>query len=229
MLDSSMLTILKEHLPFWEMLRSHDQDLLLANTARLHYHQGELVHSSANECVGVVIVISGELRTYLLSQGGKEVTLYRLQKGDVCILSASCLLHEITFDVFIDAPQDSEVLLISSQVFSQLMKESCVVENFALHLAVDRFSDVMWAMQQILFMSFDTRLAVFLLDEVSRTHDTTLTITHEQIARYMGSAREVVSRMLKYFAKEGIVELQRGGVHILDKQRLRTLAESVEG
>jgi CRP/FNR family transcriptional regulator len=83
----------------------------------------------------------------------------------------------------------------------------------------------MWAMQQVLFMSMDKRLAIFLWDEMTRTGNELLTITHEQAARYVGSAREVVTRMLKYFASEGIVELSRGGIKILDKSKLRSLTQ----
>lgn len=81
----------------------------------------------------------------------------------------------------------------------------------------------MWVMQQILFMSMDRRLAIFLSDESARTGSETISLTHGQIARYMGSAREVVSRVLKYFAGEGIVEVSRGGIKIIDKKRLRKL------
>ena len=95
---------------------------------------------------------------------------------------------------------------------------------FALEAAMTTFSDVMWVMQQILFMSFDRRLAIFLLDEASKTGSELIHLTHEQIAKDMGSAREVVSRMLKYFSTEGMVELSRGGVKLLDKQKLRRLA-----
>lgn len=120
------------------------------------------------------------------------------------MLSASCVLDAVTFDVFADAEEDIRI--------------------FALETAVSRFSDVMWVMQQVLFMSMDKRLAIFLSDESARTGFDTVALTHGQIARYMGSAREVVSRMLKYFAGEGIVEVSRGGITILDKKRLRDLA-----
>lgn len=223
MMNESDLQLLQSLLPFWDKLSSEEAALLAQGTKPITYLQGEKIHSAANECVGVLLVKSGELRTYILSEEGKEITLYRLNQGDVCILSASCLLKSITFDVFIDAEQDSEVLLIPSGAFAQLQSSNLHVENFSLRVAVERFSDVMWAMEQILFMSFDRRLAVFLLDETAKTGVDNLTLTHEQIAKYMGSAREVVSRMLKYFAKEGMVQLHRGGVEILDKERLRKL------
>lgn len=159
----------------------------------------------------------------VLSDTGKEVTLYRLYSGDMCMLSASCVLQSITFDVFIDAEESSECYVISGPAFANISERNKDIKIFALETAVSRFSDVMWVMQQILFMSMDKRLAVFLSDEISRTGSDTITLTHEQIARYMGSAREVVSRTLKYFASEGIVEVSRKGIKLLDKKQLREL------
>lgn len=224
--NTETLRLLSSELPFWDKLSDNESELLLSGTKPILYEQGENIHRPQSECAGVLLVKSGELRTYLLSENGKEVTLFRLGGGDACILSASCLLSNITFDVFIDAQQDTEVMLISSATFSQLQNSNLHVENFALRLAADRFSDVMWAMEQILFMSFDARLAVFLLDETSKTGEDNLTLTHEQIAKLIGSAREVVSRMLKYFEKEGIVRLHRGGVEIIDKPALRKLVQT---
>ncbi|MDL2218445.1 Crp/Fnr family transcriptional regulator [Christensenellaceae bacterium OttesenSCG-928-M15] len=226
MQNPEILRRLSLELPFWGELSQQEASVLLAGTRPVSYKQGENIHSPSNECVGVLLVQGGELRTYILSESGKEVTLFRLGGGDACILSASCLLSNITFDVFIDAQQDTEMLLINSATFAQLQSNNLHVENFALRLAADRFSDVMWAMEQILFMSFDARLAVFLLDETSKTGEDNLTLTHEQIAKLVGSAREVVSRMLKYFEKEGVVRLHRGGVEIVDKLALRRLAQA---
>lgn len=139
------------------------------------------------------------------------------------MLSASCVLESITFDVFVDAEEDSDCYVIGGPAFAALSGRVPDIRIFALETAVGRFSDVMWVMQQILFMSMDKRLAIFLLDESARTGVDTITLTHGQIARYIGSAREVVSRMLKYFAAEGIVEVSRGDIRILDRKRLREL------
>ena len=183
----------------------------------------ENVHGGENDCVGVIIVKSGGLRSYILSEDGREITLYRLFSGDICILSASCIINSITFDVHIDAEMDSELLIINNAVFAKLAEENVYVENFSLKETAGRFSDVMWTVEQILFMSFDKRLAWFLLDEASRTKSDEIPLTHDQIARYIGSAREVVSRMLRYFVGEGLVEQYRGGIKIVDKKRLREM------
>jgi CRP/FNR family transcriptional regulator, anaerobic regulatory protein len=214
---------IKSMLPFWNRLSDTQAELLFRNARKLTYAPGENVHASANDCVGVLLIKSGELRAYILSDEGKEVTLFRMREGEACVLSASCLIHSITFDIFIDAVDASELYLIDAQAFSQLLTENVYVENFMLRVTAERFSEVMWAMEQILFMSFDRRLAIFLLDETAKTGADNITMTHEQIAHYVGSAREVVSRMLKYFAKEGMVAVHRGGVEITDKQKLRKL------
>lgn len=209
----------------WEHLDGVEQENMMNNASLMHYPKGTNIHSGENNCLGFFIIKSGMLRTYMLSEEGKEITLYRLGEGDMCVLSASCVLSAITFDVHVDAEEDSEVLLVGSHFFSGLAERNVYVECFAYKIATERFSDVMWAMQQILFMSMDKRLAVFLWDELSKSGDDIIRITHEQTARYIGSAREVVTRMLKYFAQEGIVELSRGGIKILDKGKLRALTK----
>ena len=181
----------REIFPFWNAISESDRAFICKNSFALTYPKGTNIHDG-NECSGVILVRSGSLRLYIMSEDGRDITLYRLHKGDICMLSASCVLQAITFDVFVDA--------------------------------VSRLSDVMWVMQQILFMRMDKRLAIFLTDESARTNSDTIPLTHEQIARYIGSAREVVSRMLKYFANEGIVKVSRKGIKILDKKRLRQLA-----
>lgn len=212
--------VYKEIFPFWEEITEGDRDYICRHSMSVTYEKGAGVHDG-NECSGVIFVCSGSLRLSMISDDGKDITLYRLHKGDMCMLSASCVLKSITFDVFINAEEDSQCYVISGPAYAAVSERNPPIKIFSLEAAVSRFSDVMWVMQQILFMSMDKRLAIFLTDESARTGSDTITLTHEQIARYMGSAREVVSRMLKYFANEGIVEVSRKGIRILDKKRLR--------
>ena len=215
--------IYSELFPFWDKISADDRKYICDNSAVHQYEKGTNLHNGS-ECSGVIFVRSGSLRVYIMSEDGKDVTLYRLHKGDMCMLSASCVLQTITFDVAVDAEEDSECIVLSGTAFKQMSEQYPDIRIFALETAVSRFSDVMWVMQQILFMSMDKRLAIFLHDESARTSSDTISLTQEQIAKYIGSAREVVSRILKYFAAEGIVEVSRKGVHILDKERLRKLA-----
>lgn len=209
--------------PFWPSLTEKEKDYLCSNSQIRSFKKGENIHGGGEECGGGILVQSGCVRAYILSDDGREVTLYRLWEGDICMLSASCVLKSITFDVMVDAEEDSRCCMISGTAFSKLAAENINVENYALNVAVSRFSDVMWVFQQILFMSLDKRLAIFLVDEASKNGSDTINLNREQIAKYIGSAREAVSRMLKYFAAEGIVENSRSGIKIIDKKRLREL------
>jgi CRP/FNR family transcriptional regulator len=209
------------NLPFYEKLNEKEKEMLLSQTTNVTYPKNTVVYSNALECLGVIVITKGCLRTYLLSEQGRDITLYRLYAGDICILSASCLINNITFDVTIESEDDCEALLLNTRMFQKLMSSNVYVENFSYKSTIDRFSDVMWTMEQILFMSFDQRLSVFLLDESVKTQSDTIKLTHAQIAKYMGSAREVVSRMLKRFEADGLVQLTRGGIVLLDKKRLR--------
>ncbi|MBR6620089.1 MAG: Crp/Fnr family transcriptional regulator [Clostridia bacterium] len=215
--------IFKDIFPFWEKITDSDKEYICANTSAVSYPKGTNVHDG-NDCLGIVMLRSGCLRVYILSEDGKDITLYRLHAGDMCMLSASCVLQSITFDVHIDAEENSECYIVDGCAFSSVADRNPDIRIFTLETAVSRFSDVMWVMQQILFMSMDKRLAIFLYEEMNRTNSDIINLTHEQIARYIGSAREVVSRMLKYFSNEGFVELSRKGIKILDKNRLRELA-----
>jgi len=214
---------LQTRLGFWDKLTIQQQENLTHAVNVVHYDQGVSLHNSESNCLGVILIKKGTLRAYMLSEEGREITLYRLDAGDVCIMSASCVLNDISFDVHLDADTDTDAILISSHVFSKIAQENVYAELFSYKIAAERFSDVMWAMQQILFISFDKRLATFLVDESIRNNTETISLTHEQVARYMGSAREVVTRMLKYFSQEGLVSLSRGGITILDGKKLRAL------
>ena len=208
---------------FWDKMSESDHETFMRSSQTVKFQKGTNIHDG-NDCTGVILIRSGCLRLYILSEDGKEITLYRLFPGDMCMLSASCVLDSITFDVLVDSEEDSECIVVGGCAYEDLARRLPEAKIFALETALSRFSDVMWVMQQILFMSMDKRLAIFLLDEIAKNGTDTVKLTHEQIAKYMGSAREVVSRMLKYFATEGLISSSRSeGIKIIDKKRLRAL------
>ena len=213
----------QQFFPFWEDLSEKDRAYLCESTTEEHFEREQPVHNNMG-CSGLFIVRSGKLRIYLLSEEGKEVTLYRLAPDDICMLSASCVLQSITFDVYVDAEMPTDCYRISAAAFGEVSERYLQVQNYALETAVQRFSDVMWVMQQIVFMSMDKRLAIFLLDEARLSGSETLQITHEQIARHLGTAREVVSRVLKHMAADGLVSVGRGDITLTNKQALLRLA-----
>ncbi len=216
-------SVYREMFPFWEEISEKDKERICSNSQAVTYPKGTHIHDG-RECSGVILIRSGCLRVYILSEEGKEVTLYRLHSGELCMLSASCVLQSITFDVHVDAEENSECYVISGQTYAAACDHNPHIKIFTLELTVNRFSSVMWVMQQILFMSMDKRIAIFLRDEAARLGSDIIPLTHEQIARYIGSAREVVTRMLKYFSNEGIVEVLRKGVRIIDEKQLCKIA-----
>ena len=222
--EQQLISLFSESFPFFEKINDAERNTLMRSSQYVRFKRGTNIHDGG-ECTGVILIKSGALRVYIISEDGKEITLYRLFPGEICILSASCVLDTITFDVLIDAEEDSECVVVGGCAFEDIARRLPEVKIFSLEMALARFSDVMWVMQQVLFMSMDKRLAIFLLDEVSKSGSDTVKLTHEQIAKYMGSAREVVSRMLKYFTAEGLVTVSRSeGIRILDKKRLRNMA-----
>lgn len=208
----------------WDKLTDAQRRALESAASPRRLEAGEQL-SGAGECVGLLAVRSGRLRAYMISDTGREITLYRLFERDICLFSASCVMRGLQFDVSIEAEQPSEVLVVSPEVYKRVMEESAPLANYTNELMASRFSEVMWLVEQILWKSFDRRLAAFLLEESSLESSDELRITHERIAAHLGTAREVVTRMLRYFQSEGLVSLSRGTVRIADRQGLEALAE----
>lgn len=217
--------ILEDYLPFWEKLTPGQRTELSAAVHRRRFEKGEILHRGKDDCIGLLLVLSGQLRAYTVSEEGKELTLYRLLERDMCLFSGSCILNSIQFDVMVTAEQDTEVLHIPSELYKRLMEESLPVANYTNELMASHFSDVMWLMDQTLNKKLDSRLAALLLEEQEFSGSDLLTLTHEQLGNHLGSVREVVTRMLKYFQSEGLVRLGRGSIQLLDKKRLYELAK----
>lgn len=214
-----------ERLPFWPHLSPQERERVTERMTLLHYKAGQTVRGGNGDCLGLVIVVQGVLRAYLLSPNGREITLYRMKAGDSCVLAASCVLDAISFDTMVDAEEDSDVLLLPVDVYASLMRNNLYVERDTYKMATERFSDVVAGLERLAFMNLEQRLISFLLDETAENGSNTIHMTHEQIAVNIGSAREVVSRSLKSLAARGWVELFRGGVRLKDKEMLYQLIQ----
>ena len=212
-----------EFFPIWDKLTPAQRERLTTAAERLTAKSGTILHNGSMDCLGLLLIRSGQVRVYTLSSEGREVTLYRLFDRDICLFSASCVMPNIQFDVVIEAEKDCDMWVLPSCLFKELMESSAAVANYANQLISSRFSEVMWLMEQIMWKSFDKRLAAFLLEEAN-LEGNCMKITHERIANHMGTAREVVTRMLRYFQSEGYVRLTRGTVELLDHAALRELA-----
>jgi len=213
------------YFPVWDKLTPQQKQHITGVIEHRSVKKGTHIHDSSAECLGLVMVKSGQLRAYILSEDGREITLSRLFEYDVSLLSASCALPDLQLNVMIEAEKDTEFWSIPACLFKNLMEESLAVANYARNLLSGNFTELMWLMEQIMWKSFDKRLAAFLLEEAAIEENDLLKITHEKIAAHLGSAREVVTRMLRYFQNEGMVKLTRGTIELTDKKKLEALAE----
>ena len=214
----------QDYFPIWEKLEPAQQNRLLDSLIARKVEKGTVIHNGSMDCTGLLVVESGQLRAYILSDEGREITLYRLFDRDICLLSASCMIRSIRFDVTVVAEKDTRLWIIPAEVYKGVMESSAPAANFTNELMATRFTDVMWLIEQIMWKSLDKRLTAFLLEEAAIEGSNELKITHEAIANHMGSHREVITRMLRYFQGEGLVRLSRGMVAILDEERLKGLA-----
>lgn len=209
--------------PIWDELTQAQQSRILENLVFREIEKGTVIHSGGAECTGLLLVKSGQLRAYILSEEGREITLYRLFDRDMCLFSASCMLQSAQFDIIVEAEKDTALWIIPAEIYRGIMAESAAVANYTNEVMASRFSEAMWLIEQIMWKSMDRRIAAFLLEEASIEGTTRLSLTHETIANHLGTHREVVTRMLRHFQEEGMVRLSRGTVELLNEETLRSL------
>lgn len=215
-----MEAALDDYLPFWKQLSFSQQQKLQAHAVPRSIEAGAVVHNGSIDCVGLILVVSGRLRAYILSDEGREITLYRLINRDMCLFSASCIMSGIEFDIIVEAEEETIFFNIPAATYKEIMQESIAVSNYTNQLMATRFSDVVWLLDQILHKKLDSRLAAFLVEESELEDSLNLRITHERIAQHLGNAREVITRLLNYFGDEGLIRLSRGEISIIDPKRL---------
>ena len=215
----------QDYFPIWNKLQTDQQDRIRSNLNFRTVKKGTILHNGDMDCTGLLLVKAGQLRAYILSDEGREITIYRLFDRDLCLFSASCIMRSIQFEVTIQAEKDTDLWVIPAEVYQDIMETSAPVANYTNELMASRFSEVMWLMEQVMWKSLDKRVAAFLLEEASIEGSSVLKITHEAIANHLGTHREVITRMLRYFQGEGMVRLSRGMVRLLDEDRLRQLQD----
>lgn len=211
---------MSNRLPFWNLLTDKEKEILKDNTIERTYTKGSIVFDNSSSCLGLLNVISGQVRAYLVSDEGKEVTIFKLEDNDLCVLSASCIIKQITFDTQLVANEDTKVLIVPSNIIEDLAYMNIELRCYLYEKALARFSDVMWNMQELLFKGLDSRVANYLINQYERTNSTIIKVTHEEIANDINSAREAVTRILKLFVQDGLIKLQKGSVELVDVDAL---------
>ena len=212
--------------PVWDQLSADQQSRILDSLVFREIKKGTVIHNGNADCTGLLLVKSGQLRAYILSDEGREITIYRLFDQDICLFSASCMLRSAQFDITIEAEKDTGLWVIPAETYRSIMERSAPLSNYTNEIMAARFSEVMWLVEQIMWKSMDKRVAAFLLEESAIEGTDRLSITHETIANHLGTHREVATRMLRYLQGEGMIKLARGAVELLDEKKLTALRDT---
>ena len=210
-------------LPFCDKLTEKEKEYINNSIISLDYKKGSLVHKCGNVCLGMVYVLKGGLRVYLISEDGKEITIFRLKECDSCVLSASCVIGQITFETQMTAERDTELIVINAQTLANLALQNIYVKCFIYEKATEHFSAAMRTMQNMLFSKIERRIALFLVEETIKNGKSEIKMTHSAIATLINSAREVVARVLKKFEEAGFIEQKRGIISVKNIDRLRKI------
>lgn len=218
-----MKEILSRMLPFWKDLTAAQQAELEEKTAQEDYRKGTILHLGGRECVGVQLVLEGQIRVYITSPGGGEITLYRLVEGDVSILSAACMMKGMDIELDMQMEEDARICTIPKEVYKKLNDGNTSVKDYTMEMVSEKFSDVMWLFNQYVFSNVASRLSDAILEHRALAGSDILEITHDVLARDIGTAREVVTRLLKQFQLDGYVRLTRGRIEVLNAERLAKL------
>lgn len=211
-----------KQLEFWDKLTAAEQSRVSDYALIRKYEKGSILHAMDGDCLGLVVVLEGSVRAYMMSEEGREITLYHIRTGECDVLTASCIMYQVTFDTQMVIEEDSLILVVPTTVLAGLKEKNIYVRSHIYEILTERFSDVMWTFQQIVFYGIDQRVAAFLLNNAEGN---VLHATHEQIAKEINTAREVVARIIKRFVDDKLVETGRGVIRIRDEKGLLEITE----
>ena len=214
-----MIPALAELYPVLDALPADLRARVLAQAQPIAVGAGTVLFDERQPCQGFPFVLDGGIRVAKLSANGRELPLYRVLPGESCIITSSCLLGNVVYNARGVAESDTTLMLMPRPLFGELMAQT-PFRDFIFHLFSERIADLMQLVEEVAFRKLDQRLAGLLLGKGRTVH-----ATHQHLADELGSVREMVSRLLKGFAEQGLVRLGREQVEILDPAGLRQVAQ----
>jgi len=218
-----MLDKLPENLPFLDEAPEDFRNVFMQQATQASLPAKSTVCHQGNECQQLPILLSGQARVFKLSESGKEITLYRISPGESCVLTASCIMSDISFPAIAETEEDIEVLLIPASAVTDWFEKYPVWRQFIFQMISLRLDSILTVIEEVAFQRMDIRLSNYLSSATS--DEDRIKTTHQQIADELGTAREVVTRLLKDLEADGKIELQRGMIRILDREKLQTINE----
>ena len=222
MLCGPELAELTRHFRVVDGLEQAARETLLQHTTRVALPTGSVLFNAGSRCEAFLLPIRGRVRVFVPSVGGREIVLYRVGPGESCILTTSCLIGTATYPARGLVEEALEGFALAGSAFSRLVDESRAFRSFVFHLFAHRMQQLMSLLEEVAFHKLEQRLAAWLVRQPGP-----LCVTHQQIADELGSAREIVSRLLKNFERENWVQLKRNQIIVKNPGELRTLANPV--
>ncbi|NOY72703.1 MAG: Crp/Fnr family transcriptional regulator [Gammaproteobacteria bacterium] len=205
---------LSEYFPFLNHPSSEFGKPFFRSASLIHIPAGHTIASEGTECNQLALLVSGQVRVYKLADSGREITLYRISKGDSCVLTASCIMSNTPFPAIATAETDVDAVLVPSRQVHEWMSESKPWNTFIFGLIAKRLTEVIAVLEGVAFHRMDERIAAYLIAIASQGQ--TLNITHHEIASDLGTSREVVSRILKEFEGKGLIKGARSKLTVVN-------------
>jgi len=187
---------------------------------RMTFSRGEQLYEQGFPCPFVPFIAKGVVRVFKIGESGREITLYRVPPGQVCVLSSTCSISNKQYPAIAEAEEDTIIYVVPGNAFRNLLKTHPPLHELLFDVMSERLIEMMQVVDEVAFCRVDIRLAKHLLDQTIPPKAPVISATHAQIAVELGSAREVISRILKDFERQGMVALVRGRVEVLSRDRL---------
>lgn len=199
----------------------------LKHSDRMQLDKGDSLYEEGFPCPFVPFIISGVIRVFKLGESGREITLYRVKEGQICVMSSACSLSDQQYEAIAEAEEPLDMVVIPGFIYRKLVDKYPDLRNMVYTLMAERLAEMMMVVEEVAFKRVDLRLANYLLQATDDSGTSFLETTHAQLAMELGSAREVISRILKDFERKGFVNLVRGKIEVLGRAGLNVYRESL--
>jgi len=217
-----------EVFPFFSTLPPKTRDAVLSRAVTKKLTDKQVLVRDGGECSWLPFVLEGTLRLYKTSPAGREITLYRIKKGESCILSATCIMNGGSFPAVAEAEGATEILLVPSKLIAENVEDNPDWRRYLFGLYAKRLEEVLTLVDEVAFHHMDARLAAWLLRHASGS-PSVVSATHVRIADELGTSREVVTRILMDFEADALIETSRGRIRLRRPEDLQKRAVPYSG